>query len=88
MRNRFLNRMIESLNVAVGVLLCLVLPLVLGISGCWAIMTLLPSDVGIWVALLYIVVVTLCTFATTQSVTRYMNAADVNRHLKQHDKED
>ena len=80
--------MIESLKVAAGFLFCLILPLVLGLPGCWAIMTLLPHDIGIWVALPYIVVVALCTFATTQSITRYMNAADSNRHLKQHDKED
>ena len=80
--------MTESLKVAVGFLLCLVLPLVLGIPGCWAIMTMLPSNVGIWVVLPYIVVVALCSFTATQAATRYMNADDSNRHLKQHDKED
>jgi hypothetical protein len=80
--------MMESLKTAAGVLFCLILPLALGLPGCWAIMTFLPHDVGLLVAIPYIIAVAWASFAITQSVTRYMNADDINRHMKQHGKED
>ncbi len=88
MKNRFLNKMMESLKVAAGFLFCLILPLALGLPGCWAIMTFLPHDVGILVAIPYIIAVAWASLAITQSVTRYMNAADSNRQLNHHGKED
>ena len=81
MKNQFLNKMVEFL-------FCLILPLALGLPGCWAIMTVLPHDVGILVAIPYIIAVAWVSFAITDSVTKYMNATDSNRQLKQHDKED
>ena len=74
--------MTESLEVAAGVFLCLVLPLTLSLLGCWAIMNLLALDIRICLALLFIMTATLSTYALTQTVTSYMNAGDINRHLK------
>lgn len=88
MKNRFLNKMMGVLKVAAGFLFCLILPLVLGLPGCWAIMAVLPLDVGILVAIPYIISIAWVSFAITQSGTRYMNAAHSNRQLKQHGKED
>jgi hypothetical protein len=75
MMNRFLK-------TAAGFLFCLILPLALGLPGCWAIMTFLPHDVGLLVAIPYIIAVAWASFAITQSVTRYMNAGGRNKQLK------